>query len=188
MDIVSNEQRNKIHPHKFTLWVGIGSIVMMFAGLTSAYIVKRNMANWVPYDLPVIFWYSTATIILSSITMRMSENYFKQKEMALYRKWMIITTVLGVLFVIMQIIGFTQLWSDGITLTKNVSYSFLYVIVGLHAAHVIAGVIALLIIFAKAFSTKQKSYSAVPIEMMSTYWHFVDLLWIYLLVFLLMIR
>ena len=183
-----NEQRNKIHPHKFTLWIGIGSIVMMFAGLTSAYIVKRNQANWLGYDLPVMFYYSTAVIILSSITMRISENYFKEKEMPQYRKWIVITTCLGILFLILQIIGFNQLWNTGITLTKNVSYSFLYVIVALHALHVVAGVIALLIIFAKAFSRRQKLYSAVPIEMMSTYWHFVDILWIYLLVFLILIK
>ena len=135
-----------------------------------------------------MFWYSTAVIILSSITLRASENFFKQKEMPQYRKWIVITTVLGILFVILQIVGFSQLWSNGMTLTKNVSYSFLYIIVGLHAVHVVGGLIALIIIFGKAFSRKQKMYSSVPIEMMSTYWHFVDFLWIYLLIFLLMIR
>lgn len=188
MDILMKEQSNKIHPHKFTLWVGIGSIVMMFAGLTSAYIVKRNQANWITYSLPVMFWYSTATIIISSITMRISESNFRQKEMALYRKWLLVTTCLGVIFLIMQFFGFRQLWSNGITLTKSVSYSFLYVIVGLHAVHVMAGILALIIIFSKAFSKRVKMYSTVPIEMMSTYWHFVDLLWIYLLIFLIMIR
>jgi cytochrome c oxidase subunit 3 len=88
----------------------------------------------------------------------------------------------------MQYIGFSQLWRHGITLTRNVSFSFLYIIVGLHALHVIAGVIALVIILAKAYSTKRKNYSPVTIEMMNTYWHFVDFLWIYLLVFLEMIR
>jgi hypothetical protein len=73
-----NDQRKRIHPHKFTLWVGIGSIVMMFAGLTSAYIVKRNLVNWITFDLPVIFWYSTAVIIASSITIMVSRNYFEE--------------------------------------------------------------------------------------------------------------
>jgi cytochrome c oxidase subunit III len=188
MELVMKQDRKKIHPHKFTLWVGIGSIVMMFAGLTSAYIVKRNLVNWISFDLPVIFWFSTAVIILSSLTIFLSHNYFKNGEMAKYRQWLTVTIILGIAFVIMQSFGFAQLWKSGITLTRNVSFSFLYVIVGLHALHVVAGVIALLVLFLKAFSLKRKSYSSLPMEMMSTYWHFVDLLWIYLLVFLALIR
>ena len=183
-----NDQRKRIHPHKFTLWVGIGSIVMMFAGFTSAYIVKRNLANWITFDLPVIFWYSTAVIILSSLTMMISRNFFKQGEMAKYRRWLTVTMFLGILFVVMQTIGFITLWENGITLTRNVSFSFLYIIVGLHALHVIAGVIALMVSLIKAFSVRRKTYSTVPIDLMSTYWHFVDFLWIYLLIFLVLIK
>jgi len=188
MSTVAIEQRKKIHPHKFTLWVGIGSILMMFAGLTSAYIVKRNQANWLTFDLPMAFWYSTAAIILSSITIFLAEKAFKQREMSRYRKLMTVTVVLGVLFIVLQVLGFQQLWAKGITLQANVSYSFLYVIVGLHAAHVIGGIIALLLQYAKAFSSKIRNYNSVPVDLMSTYWHFVDILWIYLLIFLLMIR
>ena len=188
MNSVVMEQRKRIHPHKFTLWVGIASIVMMFAGFTSAYIVKRNQANWVTFDLPGMFWFSTAVIILSSLTLYMSHQAFKQREMARYRVLVVTTLLLGILFVVMQFIGFNQLWVKGITLQKNVSFSFLYVIVGLHALHVIGGVVALLILFAKAFSGKVRNYNIVPLEVISTYWHFVDALWIYLLVFLLMIR
>lgn len=182
------EQRKKIHPHKFTLWIAIGSITMMFAGLTSAYIIKRNQPNWFQFNLPITFWYSTGTIILSSITIWLAGKAFRNGEMLQYRKWLVVTFFLGVLFVAMQVIGFVQLWKLGLTLTKNVSISFLYPIIGLHAIHVVGGVIALLIMFLKAFSSRRRNYSSVPIEMMSTYWHFVDLLWIYLLFFLLMIR
>jgi len=188
MNTVVMEQRKRIHPHKFTLWVGIASIIMMFAGLTSAYIVKRNQANWTTFELPVMFWYSTAVIILSSVTLVMAQSAFKQREMGKYRKLVVTTLLLGVLFVVLQIFGFIGLWENGITLTGNVSFSFLYVIVGLHALHVIGGVIALIVLFAKAFSSKVRTYNIVPIEVISTYWHFVDVLWIYLLIFLLMIR
>jgi cytochrome c oxidase subunit 3 len=85
MGTVVMEQRKRIHPHKFTLWVGIASIIMMFAGLTSAYIVKRNQANWFSFELPVVFWYSTAVIMISSITLWMAQNAFQQREMAKYR-------------------------------------------------------------------------------------------------------
>lgn len=183
-----SQQRKRLHPHKFTLWIAIGSITMMFAGLTSAYIIKRNQANWITFELPNIFWFSTAVIIASSITILICRKYFYEKEMAKYRQFITITMLLGILFIALQTIGFIQLWNSGITLTKNVSYSFLYIIVGLHALHLLGGVIALLVIFIKAFSRRQKIYSSVPIDMMNTYWHFVDFLWIYLLIFLLMIR
>ena len=182
------EQRKKIHPHKFTLWVGIGSLLMMFAGLTSAYIVKRNQANWQTFDLPQLFWYSTAAIVLSSVTIFLAEKAFKQREMSKYRSLLSATVILGVLFIVFQALAFQQLWAKGITLQANVSYSFLYVIVGLHAAHVLGGLIALVLLFAKAFSKKTRNYNSVPVELESTYWHFVDILWIYLLVFLIMIR
>lgn len=188
MSIVAIEQKNKIHPHKFTLWVGIGSILMMFAGLTSAYIVKRNQANWVTFDLPSIFWFSTAAIILSSLTLILASRAFKERQMSRYRLLVMATLGLGVLFIVMQLIGFRQLWNAGVTLQKNVSYSFLYVIVGIHAVHVLGGIITLTVMSLKAFSNKIRSYSTVPVELISTYWHFVDILWIYLLIFLIMIK
>lgn len=188
MSTVAMEQRKKIHPHKFTLWVGIGSLLMMFIGLTSAYIVKRNQANWQSFDLPQFFWYSTVAIIASSVTIYLAEKAFKQREMKKYRSLVITTLVLGVLFIGFQLLGFQQLWVKQVTLTANVSYSFMYVIVGLHATHVLGGLIAMIILFAKAFSTKIRTYNSVPVELVSTYWHFVDVLWIYLLIFLIAIR
>jgi cytochrome c oxidase subunit III len=182
------EKKQKLHPHKFTLWVAIGSILMMFAGLTSAYIVKRNQANWQTFDLPIAFWFSTAAVVASSGTMWMALKSFKERAMSRYRMLMVATMVLGVLFIGLQIVGFQQLWQKGITLQGNVSYSFLYVIVGLHALHVVGGVIALIVMSLLAFSSKKRNYSTVPVELMSTYWHFVDILWLYLLVFLLMIK
>ena len=188
MSTVVMEQRKKIHPHKFTLWVAIAGIVMMFAGLTSAYIVKRNQANWLSFELPVAFWYSTAAMLASSITVWMALQKFKSREMSTYRSLIAATFVLGVVFMLLQVLGFQSLLAQGLDLKKNVSVSFLYVIVGLHVVHVLGGVVALLMMLIKAFSTRTRTYNPVPVEVMATYWHFVDLLWIYLLVFLLAIR
>jgi len=182
------EQRKKIHPHKFTLWVAIASILMMFAGLTSAYIVKRNQVNWFSFDIPTAFWYSTAVILLSSVTIWLAEKKFKNREMAAYRSLLTVTFILGLLFILLQAVGFIELAKSGLTLQKNVSISFMYVIVGLHAVHVIGGVVALMVIFLRAFSKSVRNYNVVPVEVMSTYWHFVDFLWVYLLIFLLLIR
>jgi cytochrome c oxidase subunit III len=188
MIAVMTGEKNKIHPLKFVMWAACASIVMMFAGLSSAYIVKRNQANWLTYDVPLIFWYSTIIIVASSLTIFLSRKAFINREMAKYKTWLAVTTILGIVFVFMQYTGFQQLWASGITLTRNVSFSFLYIIVGLHALHVVGGVVALVVLYLKSFSVKRKNYSAIPIDLMSTYWHFVDFLWIYLLIFLVMIR
>jgi cytochrome c oxidase subunit 3 len=188
MIVIMSDQKKRIHPHKFTLLVGIGSIVMMFAGLTSAYIVKRNLANWISFDLPLIFYFSTAVIIISSITMLLCRQNFSYGDMQKYRMWLFITMILGIVFVVLQTAGFISLWNNGITLKKNVAFSFLYLIVGLHALHIIAGVIALIVTYLKSLSVKRKNYSIVPVDLISTYWHFVDFLWLYLLLFLVMIR
>lgn len=180
---VSTQQRNKIHPHKFTLWIAIGSIVMMFAGLTSAYIVKSNQASWQPIVIPKLFSYSTAIILVSSLTMQMALRSFKSREMRRYRVMIAVTTVLGILFVTLQYLGFRELWNTGVTFRGSSAGQFLYVIAGLHALHVVGGVIALIVSFVKAFFGATKHYSSVPVELVSTYWHFVDFLWIYLFVF-----
>lgn len=188
MIAVMKEPKAKLHPLKFTLWVGLASIVMMFAGLSSAYIVKSYQANWLSFNIPLIFWYSTAVILISSLTIMLCRKAFINREMLLYRRWLGVTTLLGIAFVFLQYEGFTHLWASGITLTRNVSFSFLYIIVGLHAIHVIGGVVALVVIYLRSFSMNRKNYSPVSIEMMSTYWHFVDILWLYLLIFLIMIK
>ena len=186
--IVSTKQREKIHPHKFILWVAIASILMMFAGLTSAFIVKSNLAGWKNIVIPKVFWFSTATIVLSSLTVQMALRSFQQREMRQYRTLIALTFVLGIIFVVLQGFGFNGLWKQHIRFSGSAGAGqFLYVIFGLHALHVIGGIIALLVLFFKAFFGKIKLYSSVPVEVAATYWHFVDILWIYLLVFFIVI-
>lgn len=183
-----SEQRKKIHPHKFTLWVGMGSIIMMFAAFTSAYIVKRQQPGWTSFEIPVTFWYSSAVILISSVTMQLAVKSFKEREMRRYRQFISLTAALGVLFVALQLISFDKIWKTGITFRGAGAGQFLYIIAGLHAVHVIGGVIALLILFFQAFNSKIRNYNSVPIEVASTYWHFVDALWIYLFIFFLWIH
>jgi cytochrome c oxidase subunit 3 len=184
--VISNE-RKRIHPHKFTLWVAMGSIIMMFAGLTSAYIVRKSAANWLEFDLPPVFWASTLVILVSSVTMYLSLKSFKAREMRRYRNLITVTAFLGVAFAVLQYSGFAYLYEHGVKIFgagSNPSASFLGVIIGLHALHVLGGVIALLVIFFRSYSRKVKSYNVTTVEIVSTYWHFVDVLWIYLFIFL----
>ena len=181
-----SEQKRKIHPHKFTLWVAIGSILMMFAGLTSAYIVKRSQASWLMIEIPMMFWYSTATILASSVTVQLALKALKKREMINYKRLLVVTAVLGVLFIVLQVAGFRQFAAQDIRLVgagSNASYSFLLAISGLHGIHVLGGVVALVVIAIRALNSSTKSYSSVPLEIAATYWHFVDALWIYLFIF-----
>jgi cytochrome c oxidase subunit III len=182
------DQNNKIHPHKFILWVGIGSIIMMFAGLTSAYIVKREQPGWTSYSTPIAFYYSTFIILISSITIYFAGKSFKERRMIRYRKLVLATAFLGLGFMLLQWLGFRHLWEGGITFHGSGAGQFLYIIAGLHALHVFGGVIALFVIYLKARNTRIRSYNTVPVEVVSTYWHFVDLLWIYLFIFFLMVQ
>lgn len=188
---VAVDQRSKIHPHKFTLWIAIGSILMMFAGLTSAYIVKRSQANWALLEIPVAFWFSTAAILLSSGTVFLAGRALKDRNLNRYKSLLAVTVVLGILFLVLQVIGFASFSKQDIRLIgagSNASYSFLLAIAALHAVHMLGGVVALVVIYIKARSTKVRNYSAVPIEVVSTYWHFVDFLWLYLIVFFSMMK
>ena len=185
--MVRTQQRQKIHPHKFSLWVAIASILMMFAGLTSAYIVKSSQAGWEEVVTPDYFWYSTLSIVLSSITMQMAVRAFKQRSMQQYRILLISTLVLGIAFIVLQSLGFEWMWSHGVRFKGAGAGQFLYIIAGLHGLHVIGGIIALLYQIMKAFFGSSKNYNAVPVEVVSTYWHFVDVLWIYLLLFFIVI-
>lgn len=186
---IVSSQKNKIHPHKFTLWIAIASILMMFAGLTSAFIVKSNLVGWRQIEMPKIFWASTAVIVLSSLLIQMALRSFRQREMSNYRWQIALTVVLGIAFVVLQWMGFKNLWEQQGIKFKGVTGAgqFLYVIFGLHALHVIGGVVALTILTMKAFFGRLKVYSSVPVEVAATYWHFVDILWIYLMVFFLIV-
>jgi len=182
-----NLEKKKSHPYQFYLWGGLGSIVMMFAGLTSAYIVKKSQANWLDFDLPNIFLVSTGVILLSSFTIQMAVKKFKEQNENQYRGFLAITAIFGILFIVLQIQGFMQLEANSIALTgarSNSAASFLFVITGLHLLHVIGGVIALIVVNLNAFSAKTDKNNDLPVKLISSYWHFVDILWVYLFVFL----
>ena len=186
MSTLATNEPQRIHPHRFIMWIAIGSIVMMFAGMTSAYIVKKNQGNWLAIELPVVFWYSTAVILVSSVTMYLANTALKAGKISFYKSLITITAILGVMFVIMQWEGFKDLETRGIALIgpqSNSASSFLFVITGLHMLHVLGGVIALLVTFFKSFGVQEGQTNLVPTQIVATYWHFVDVLWIYLFIF-----
>ncbi len=186
LTIQENTGRNKIHPHKFAVWVGCGSILMMFASLTSAYVVRQAAGNWLEFQLPGIFKLSTLVILLSSLTLHASFIAFKKEKEKQYKTLLIVTYLLAILFFVFQYQGWVALAESGVPFTINPSGDFVYVISWFHAAHVIGGLAALTVALIHAFglSFKVTPKRKTRFELTLTYWHFVDFLWVYLFIFL----
>jgi len=180
-------QRKKINPKKFAMWIAIGSIIMMFGGLTSGYIVRRSQGNWENFKLPSEFYISTVLILLSSATLIAALRSFKQRKMPLHRSMVGITFILGVAFTILQYFGFKDLLSQ-MKWADNVAFQYLIVIILVHALHILGGVVVLFVLFLQTYSRRVKTYSSTALEIAGTYWHFVDVLWIYLFLFFLINR
>jgi cytochrome c oxidase subunit 3 len=178
-----------MNPKKFAMWLFIASIVMIFASLTSAYIVRRAEGNWVVFDLPPMFYISSVLIIFSSVTMQWALMSAKANKLDNLKLAILLTAVLGAAFCVGQFIGFSELIHNvGVYLVGNPSGSFVYVLVGLHVMHLVGGITFLIIVLFQAFTGKVNSIKTVSIEMCSTFWHFLGGLWLYLFLFLLINR
>ncbi len=176
---------------KLLLLIAMGSMVMLFAGMTSAYLVRQAEGNWLLFELPKLFWVSTTMIVISSITIQWAYKAAKANNSAAVLQASFITTVLGFGFLICQYFAWSKLYSQGIVFggaQSNPAGSFMYVITGLHVAHLIGGLIALLVVL---FNATKKVYSSTHcqgLQNCAIYWHFLTGLWIYLFFFLLYVR
>lgn len=179
------EQPISMHPQKFALWLFLVSVVMIFAGLTSAYIVRQAEGNWLDYELPNIFWVTTGIIVLSSITMQWAYMSAKKDQLDQLKIALSITTLLGAIFLVGQWYSWIALIEMDVYFVGNPAGSFLYVLTGVHALHLISGVIFLIIVLISSFNYKIHSKRLTTMEMCATYWHFLGGLWLYLFVFLL---
>jgi cytochrome c oxidase subunit 3 len=177
-----------MEPRKFGMWIFMGSVFMLFAAFTSAYIVREAEGNWVYFDMPQVFTISTIVILFSSITMQWAYWSAKKDNLQNAKVMISITAVLGLAFVVLQWQGWGQLVANKIYFVGNPSGSFLYVLTGVHALHIISALVFLLIVLVATYRSKVHSKSLVSIEMCTTYWHFLGGLWLYLFVFLLLYR
>lgn len=178
-------QRSKIHPKKFALYAACGSMLMLFSGLTSAYVVRQAAGNWLEFQLPDIFLINTIVIIASSIAIHGSYVAYKNGKVQAYRTLMLVSFFLGLAFLVLQYQGWLQMVEIGVPLQANPSGDFVYVISGIHAAHVLGGIGALMVAMLHAFTLKYELTETrkLRFELTMTYWHFVDFLWVYLILF-----
>lgn len=179
------QYRNKIHPKLFALIAACASITMMFMAWSSAYIVRQAAGNWLEFTLPNVFYTSTIVIFASSLTLHGSFLSFKKGNAKAYRGLLVLTLILGLAFMFLQYEGWQAMKAMGIELSGNPSGSFVYVISFAHAAHVLGGIAVLIVALLHAFMLKYKVTEGrlVRFKLTLTYWHFVDILWIYLLFF-----
>lgn len=174
--------------YKLLLLFAMISMVMMFAGLTSAFVVSKSRADWLKdFQLPTAFYFSTAVIIGCSITFHLAKKAIQKDNQTATTSFLVATLALGILFVILQFVGFGQIVENGYYFTgaeSSITTTFLYVVTVVHLLHLAGGLIALFIVLYKQFKHKYNSKETLGIELGAMYWHFLDLLWIYLFLFL----
>ncbi|MBP7166134.1 MAG: cytochrome c oxidase subunit 3 [Bacteroidia bacterium] len=183
-------EKPKIATQKILLGLGMASIVMLFAGLTSGYIVRQAEGRWAYFDIPTTFYVSSAFILLSSLTMHLGLLAAKKDRLQEVKRYLIITLGLALAFVFTQFLGWNELVKNGVYFVDRTtpSGSFFYVITGLHLAHVAFGILGLIVTSAKSIRERYNSNNYLGISLCAIYWHFLDALWIYLFVFLAVYR
>lgn len=181
-----NEQQPlSMNPKKFILWLFLVSIVMMFAGWTSAYIVAQAEGAYVNISLPTIFTISTGILLASSVSMHLAKRAARNDNFSQLKLYLGVTLVLGVVFLVSQWMGFSDLVAlDIYFVGSNPVESFLYVLPFMHGLHIVAGIIFLLVVLYKVVKAKVHSRKMGLMEMCATFWHFLDGLWLYLFLFL----
>lgn len=177
---------------KMMLWVGMISMSMTFAGLTSAYVVSSTRADWLSnFDLPNAFTISTLLIALSSLTLYLAKYSLDNKNKKKTTSFILTTLGLALLFVYFQFKGFGEIIDQGYYFTgaeSSITTSFLYVLILLHLAHLFSGLIVLIIVFYKLQKGRYSGSNTLGFELAHLFWHFLGLLWIYLYLFILLYR
>ncbi len=184
---VNKEQLQKAKAYKTMLIFGMASIVMIFAGLTSAYVISKSRPDWLKdFQLPQAFLWSTIVIVLSSVTFHLAKKAIKKNNRSTTTLMLVTTLILGLLFVALQFQGFNQVIAAGYYFTgsySTITTSFLYIVVLVHIVHLIGGLISLLIVIYNHYKQKYNATQTLGIELSVMFWHFLGFLWLYLFLF-----
>ncbi len=184
--VMSNAGRvRSMNPKKFALWIFMITVVMIFASLTSAYIVKKAEGDWLLIEFPQLFKLTSVLIVLSSVSMHFAYIAAKKNNLFNIRLGLAITGVLAIAFTVGQYLSWGELVEQGVYFVGNPAGSFIYVFTGLHVAHLAGGLIFLMVVVRRSFAYRVHSKSLLSIELCTTYWHFLGGLWLYLYLFLL---
>ena len=191
MDSINSKQEHRRKVAKPLLWIGMVSIIMMFAGLTSGYIVRRAEGNWIVFEMPRIFYVSTILLALSSVALVVARRAVKRSQYKSVKTGVAIAFLMGVGFLFSQVEGWRQLVDIGVYFTgpgSNAAGSFFYVITLAHVLHVVAGLIVLAVVFRKTILQRYTADDHLGLDLGMMFWHFLGVLWLYLFLFLAIIR
>ncbi len=170
------------------IWLALAAIIMFFMALVSAFIVRKGLGgDWRQLALPRILWLNTAVLVASSLTLERARRAFSRDEAAQFRFWWSATTALGLAFLAGQYAAWRQLAAAGVYLATNPSHSFFYLFTAAHAAHLLGGIAALLYVLLRGWPHLRRR-SGIAAEVTGVYWHFMDGLWVFLLLVLQMGR
>lgn len=188
MDLTQGtEEEKRDRAKKMMLWFGIASLIMGFAGWTSAYIVSSSREDWLKdFELPSAFFISTIVIIISSISYHIAKKAIEKDNSKQATIWLLTTLFLGIAFIILQFNGFSQMIGQGYYFTgptSSITMSYIFLIAVVHILHVVAGLISLLVVLYNHMQHKYNSKNMLGVELGVTFWHFLDLLWVYLILF-----
>jgi cytochrome c oxidase subunit 3 len=189
MDLTQGSEKEKqARAKKMMLWFGIVSLIMSFAGWTSAFVVSSAREDWLTgFVLPNAFSVSVALIILSSLTLLLAKKHLKLNMASKASFYLGATMILGIGFIVSQLIGFQQIIDLGFNFTgptSNITMSYIYIIAAVHILHVIVGLICLMVVIYNHFKQKYNTENLLGFELAANFWHFVDILWLYLFLFL----
>ena len=183
----SSQQKNQ-RAKKMMLWFGIVSLIMSFGGLTSAFIVSSSREDWLDdFTIPHSFLISTIIIAFSSLVFIAAKKALLEKKYLLSQSLVLGVFVLGLTFIYFQISGFNELIESGYNFTgptSNITMSYIYIIAVAHILHVIAGLVSLVVVIFNHLKKRYTPTSKLGFDIASTFWHFIDLLWVYLFLFL----
>ena len=181
------EEKKQVNAKKMMLWFFFVSVIMMFAGLTSAYIMRATKTDWVKIALPQAFYYSTLVILLSSASFILAKKELIKANQKKSRLWMSVTILLGLLFVYLQLMGFQELHEShhyAFGPASQVASSMLFIISGAHLLHIFIAIIVLLVVYVQTIKNKYSPDNLLGFELGFQFWHFLDLLWVFLFLFL----
>src|SRR5207249_538124 len=168
------------------IWILLTAIIMLFAGLSSAYIVLRGVPSWQNIELPSLLWPNTAVLLLSSMAIELSRRAIRRNDLQSMKRWLAAGGALGLAFLVGQLAAWRQLVNAGVYLPSTLQSSFFYILTGLHGLHLLGGVVALGIVLAFAFKNRLSALRYEPLKICSTYWHVMDALWVWLFLLLLL--
>jgi cytochrome c oxidase subunit III len=169
------------------VWILLTAVIMLFAGLSSAYIVLRGVPAWQRIELPWLLWPNTAILILSSVAIDISRRALRRNDLQSMKRWLAAGGILGLAFLIGQLAAWRQLVDAGVYLPSTLQSGFFYILTGLHGLHLLGGIVALGLVLWKAVKDRLSALNFEPLKLCALYWHVMDALWIYLFLLLLLL-